>query len=73
MFDFFGDLMDFIGILIDFIISFFRDVIQLVSLVFKSFAYLGSILNFIPLQYKLVLTAILSYSLIMAVVHFGGD
>lgn len=64
-----GDFLVNIG---DFLVSFFKNVIELVSLVFKGFAFAQVAISYLPIQYQVVLIAIISFSVIVTIVHFGG-
>lgn len=65
----FGNFLISIG---DFLISFFRNVIEIVTLVFKALSYTSTILLYVPVQYKLILIALASYCVIVTIIHFGG-
>lgn len=65
----FGEFFISIG---QFLVSFFRNVIEIVLLVFKAFAYVASIIPYMPVQYQAVLLALISYFVIVTIVHFGG-
>lgn len=65
----FGNFLISIG---DFITSFFRNVIELVGLVFKAFAFAGTAVTYLPVQYQLVITASIAFAVIVTIVHFGG-
>lgn len=65
----FGNFFTSLG---DFLVSFFRNVIEIVQLVFKGFAYIMQILAFMPVQYQAVLIAFISFSVIVTIIHFGG-
>lgn len=65
----FGNFLISIG---DFLISFFKNVIEIVTLVFKAFVYAGVVLTYIPIQYQVVLIAFVAYCVIVTVIHFGG-
>lgn len=65
----FGNFLISIG---DFIISFFRNVIEIVTLVFKAALYVTQVIQYVPIQYKTILIAIVAYSIIVTVIHFGG-
>lgn len=65
----FGNFLISIG---DFLISFFKNVVELVVLVFKGFAYVALCIQYLPVQYQVVFMALIAFSVIVTVVHFGG-
>lgn len=65
----FGNFLTSIG---DFLISFFKNVIELVSLVFKGFTYIMTIIVYLPTQYQAIIIAFISFTVIVTIVHFGG-
>lgn len=65
----FGNFLLSIG---DFLISFFKNVVELVNLVFKGFAYVALCIQYLPIQYQVVFLVLISFSVIVTVVHFGG-
>lgn len=54
-----------------FIVAFFKNVIELVFLIFKGFGYMYTVMTYLPIQYKAVVIALVSFSVIVTVVHFG--
>lgn len=64
----FGDLIVSIS---EFIISFFRNALELIQLIFKGYAYVALIIQYLPIQYQVVLSAFVSFSVIVTIVHFG--
>lgn len=72
MLDWFKSFGDFLVSIIDFIVSFFNNVIEIVLLVFKGFNYLILVIAYLPLQYQAILIALLSFSVIITIIHFGG-
>lgn len=65
----FGDFLISIG---DFLISFFRNVIEIVELVFKAVAYSSLVIIYLPIQYQAVIAALIAFSVIVTIIHFGG-
>lgn len=63
---------NFLSIIIDFIVAFFKNVIELVQLVFKGFAFILEVLAFMPVQYQVVFISLISFAVIVTIVHFGG-
>lgn len=72
MLEWFSSIGDFLVILIGMIVSFFRNVVELVVLVFKAYAYALGVLAFMPIQYRHVIIVLVSFSVIVAIIHFGG-
>lgn len=72
MLEWFSSFGNFIVILINFLIAFFKNVVEIVTLIFKGFVYLTQIIVFLPVQYQAVLLALISFSVIVTVIHFGG-
>lgn len=64
-----GDFFISIG---EFLVSFFTNVVEVVLLVFKAFVYVSQIIGFLPVQYQAIVLAFVSFSVIYAVIHFGG-
>lgn len=73
MFDLLGNIVDFISTLVNFIISFFKNVIEMVQLVFKGFAYAIELFAFLPAQYQVSLVALVSFAVIVTILNFGGQ
>lgn len=71
MFDFLENIVDFIVAIISMIISFFKNVIQTLQLIFSSYAQLAVVISVIPIQYRVAILAFVSLSIIVTVVHFG--
>lgn len=65
-------IADVIINIVDFIISFFRNVVEIVTLVVQGSAYVLSIIVHLPLAYQLILSAAIAYSVIYVIVKFGG-
>lgn len=63
---------NFFSTIIDFIVAFFKNVIELVQLVFKGFAFMLEVLAFMPVQYQVVFISLISFAVIVTIVHFGG-
>lgn len=63
---------NFISIMIDFLVSFFTNVVEVVLLVFKGFAYVNTVILYLPVQYQVVILAFVSYCVIVTIIHFGG-
>lgn len=72
MLEFLSAFAEFFNNVIEFIITFFTNVVEICVLVFKGFAYASAVIAYLPLQYQLILFALISYSVIVAVLHFGG-
>lgn len=72
MLDFLKSFADFLVNVVEFIVSFFRNVIEVCLLVFKSVSYANTVISYIPIQYRLVFSAILAFLAIKAIIHFGG-
>lgn len=72
MLEFLNSFADFLQNVIEFIISFFTNVVEICVLVFKGFAYASAVIAYLPLQYQLILFALISYAVIVAILHFGG-
>lgn len=71
MLDWFSSFGNFLQSIISFIIDFFRSVIDVLILIFKAVFYVYAVINYMPLQYKAVLLAIVSFSVIVTIAHFG--
>lgn len=71
MLDWLKTFGDVIVQLCEFAISFFKNVIELFVLLFKAFSYLYSCILFLPIQYQVVILALVSFSLIVTIVHLG--
>lgn len=61
-----------ISAMIDFIISFFKNVVEMVILVFKGFAMINQVILYLPVQYQVVMLAFISFCVIVTILHFGG-
>lgn len=61
-----------ISAMIDFIISFFKNVVEIVILVFKGFAMINQVILYLPVQYQVVMLAFISFCVIVTILHFGG-
>lgn len=61
-----------ISAMIDFIISFFKNVVEMVILVFKGFAMINQVILYLPVQYQIVMLAFISFCVIVTILHFGG-
>lgn len=72
MLDWLASFGDFLSNIIDFIVSFFTNVVELVLLVFKGFAYVTAIIVYLPIQYQAVMIALVSFCVIRTIIHFGG-
>lgn len=72
MLDWLQSIGDFLSTIIDFIVAFFKNVIELVQLVFKGFAFMLEVLAFMPVQYQVVFISLISFAVIVTIVHFGG-
>lgn len=72
MLDWLQTIGNFLDIIARFLVSFFTNVVELVGLVFKGFTYVTACIAFMPPQYQVVLTVIVCYSVIVAVIHLGG-
>lgn len=72
MFDLLGNIVDTIGILVDMIVSFFKNVVEVISLVATAIGEAAIVISVMPLQYRLLLLAFISFSVIITFVHFGG-
>lgn len=72
MLDWLSSFGDTISYLIEFIIAFFKNTIEIVLLVFKGYTYIYTVMLFLPIQYRLVLLALISFSVIVTILHFGG-
>lgn len=64
----FGNFIVQIG---EFVVAFFKNVIELIVLIFKGFGYMYTVTTYLPIQYKAVVIALVSFSVIVTVVHFG--
>lgn len=71
MLDWFQTIGELIITLCTFIVSFFKNVVELVVLIFKGFSYVATIILYLPVQYQVIILAFVSYSVIVTVVHFG--
>lgn len=72
MLDWMASFGDFLSSIIDFIVAFFTNVVEIVLLVFKGFAYVNTIIVYLPVQYQVVLLAFVSFCVIRTIIHFGG-
>lgn len=72
MLEWFQSIGDTIITLIDFLISFIQNVIELIGLVFKALPIINSVLLFLPVQYTAPIAVIVAFSVIVAIIHFGG-
>lgn len=72
MLDWLSSFGDFLSIMADFIISFFTNVVEIVILVFKGFAFMNAIIFYLPVQYQVVILAFVSFCVIRTIIHFGG-
>lgn len=72
MLDWLESFGNFLSTIIDFIVAFFKNVIELVQLVFKGFAFMLEVLAFMPVQYQVVFISLISFAVIVTIVHFGG-
>lgn len=72
MIDFFNDIGNLIQTIGGFIVSFFTNIIEIVQLVFKGSVLANEVLLLMPIQYQVVLIAILAYVIIVTIIHFGG-
>lgn len=68
----FENLMDMLGILIDFVVTFFKNVVEMVKLVTQAFALASSVIAFMPVQYQAILIVLIAYYLIYVIIKFGG-
>lgn len=72
MLDWLASFGEFLTIIGDFLISFFTNVVELVLLVFKGFAFMSAIIVYLPIQYQAVILALVSFCVIRTIIHFGG-
>lgn len=72
MLQFLESIGDFLINIVSFVVSFFRNVVEVCSLVFKGFGYAVTIIGYIPLEYKVIILAFISFYVIVAIIHFGG-
>lgn len=63
---------DFLVMIIDFIVSFFQNVIEIVQLIIKGFGAIVTTMAYMPAQYSAFALALISFSVIVAIIHFGG-
>lgn len=56
----------------EFIASFFKNVIEIVLLVLKGVVYATTVIAFLPVEYQAVLLALIMFSVIVTIIHFGG-
>lgn len=71
MLDWLQTFGDFLTQICVFIIDFFKNVIEIITLVLKAVAYVNTIISYLPIQYQVPLIAIVSFSIIVTIVHFG--
>lgn len=55
-----------------FFVSFFKNVIEIVSLVLKGLLYMSIAITYLPIQYQAVLVALVAFCVIVTIIHFGG-
>lgn len=72
MLEWFESIGNFLISIGDFIVSFFKNVIEMVLLVFKAFAYTSAAIAFLPVQYQVAISVLIAFSLIVTILHFGG-
>ena len=72
MLDWLQSIGDFLVTIGQFLISFFKNVIEMVTLIFKGVVYVGEVLVFMPQPYQLIIFACISYIVIVTILHFGG-
>lgn len=72
MIEFFKAFSETIQYLIEFIVTFFTNVINMCILIYKGFSYASLAIAYLPLQYQVILFALISYAVIVAILHFGG-
>lgn len=72
MLDWLASIGDFLVSVIDFIITFFTNAVEVCVIVFKGLAYATNALVFMPAPYGAAMMLLLSFAIIVTIVHFGG-
>lgn len=72
MIEFFKALFGYIEIIVNFVISFFQNLINLISYVPKSLIALGQCFGLLPVFFTVPLLAIISISLLIAILNKWG-
>lgn len=65
-------IVDFFSSIIDFIIGFINNVVETVKLVTEGYVLAGMTIAFLPVAFQAVITTLLAYYLIKAILSFGG-
>lgn len=73
MLDILQKFADGLSLIFDFLTSFFRNIVEIVQMAVKGFGYITAVLGFMPLQYQVALLAVVSFSFIVTILHFGGQ
>lgn len=71
MIEFLNNVSGLIEIVIDFFVNFFKNIIELLSLVFKGAVFIFQVVQYMPIQYKAVVIAFLAYCVIRTVANNG--
>lgn len=66
------NIIDFLGIVIDFFVSLVSNIVELCKLVFEGATVAIQIINYMPIQYRAILLALISYYVIYTVKNLGG-
>lgn len=66
-------VLDFFSSIIDFIVGFFESIVSLITMLVEGSQVLFSVIEFMPVQYKAVLIALVSYCLLVVILHQGAD
>lgn len=62
----------FISLIGTFLVSFFMNVIEVITLVAKGVSFAWTAINYLPIQYQAVMIAIIAFCVIITIIHFGG-
>ena len=71
MIEFLNGFTQLISIVIDAVIAFFTNIIEFLTLLFKSSAFLLEVFMFFPFQYSAFLVAFVSFLVIRAILNNG--
>lgn len=72
MLDWLSSFGNFLNIIIEYFISFLRNTVEVVLLIYKGFYLVSQVIFFLPPQYKAILVIIISFAVIINIINFGG-
>lgn len=65
-------IQEVLGTFLDFFIRFFKNLFEIIELIFAGFTYVTQIIVALPTLYQVMLLAFVSYYLIYVIVKLGG-